>query len=160
MICQFKMDDRLIHGMVYMTWFPHFKINRAVIVDDEIVNNETRKMTLRLGMPQSAKLAIWNVDTAIEKFKAGIDQGSNVMVITQSPVPLLKMKEGGIDIKEICCGNKTRNSPEDKCVIETMWANEEDLAAWKELDKQGVRIYSQFTPQAKSDELNEKLRNL
>ena len=60
MIHQYKVDDRLIHGMVYMTWFPKYNINRAIIVDDNIVNNETRKMSLRLGMPQSAKLVIWD----------------------------------------------------------------------------------------------------
>lgn len=160
MIHQFKIDDRLIHGMVYMTWFPKFNINRAVIVDDNIVNNETRKMALRLGMPQSAKLVIWNVEKAAEKFKSGIADSANVIVIVNSPRWLLGLMDKGIEIKEICCGNCSDNGVDSVQLSGTLYASKEDLAAYKELVNRGVRIYWQTTPTEPQTELNEKIKSL
>ena len=160
MIHQWKIDDRLIHGMVYMTWFPKFNINRAVIVDDNIVNNETRKMALRLGMPQSAKLAIWSVETAAEKFKSGIADKANVMVIVNSPVWLLGLMDKGIEIKEICCGNCSDNGKDSVQISGTLYGSKEDIVAYKELVNRGVRIYKQSTASDPQEELNTKLMSL
>ncbi len=160
MIHQYKIDDRLIHGMVYMTWFPKFKINRAIIVDDNIAVNETRKMALRLGMPQSAKLVIWSVDKAAEKLIAGVDQGNNVIVIVNSPVWLLGLMNKGVEIKEVCCGNNSSSGADSVQVSGTLYASKEDLAAYKEMINRGVRFYWQTTPEVVPEELNEKLLKL
>lgn len=160
MIHQYKVDDRLIHGMVYMTWFPKFKINRAIIVDDNIAENETRKMALRLGMPQSAKLVIWPVDKAAEKILGGVDEGSNVIVIVNSPVWLLGLMDKGVEIKEVCCGNCSDNGTDAVQISGTLYASKADLEAYKEMVRRGVRFYWQTTPEVVPEELNEKLANL
>lgn len=160
MIHQYKVDDRLIHGMVYMTWFPKYNINRAIIVDDNIVNNETRKMSLRLGMPQSAKLVIWSVEKAAEKILAGVDKGNNVMIIVNSPVWLKGLQDKGVEIKEVCCGNCSDNGKDSVQVSGTLYASKADLEAYKAMVAKGVRFYRQTTPEVAPEELNEKLKNM
>ena len=42
-----RIDDRLIHGQVCGYWIPQYSLQRIAIVDDDIVNDETRKTTLK-----------------------------------------------------------------------------------------------------------------
>ena len=117
-------------------------------------------MALRLGMPQSAKLVIWPVDKAAEKLNAGVDQGSNVIVIVNSPVWLLGLMDKGIEIKEVCCGNCSDNGVDSVQISGTLYASKADLAAYKEMVNRGVRFYWQTTPEVVPEELNEKLKKL
>lgn len=37
-----RIDDRLIHGQVCGYWIPQYSLQRIAIVDDDIVNDETK----------------------------------------------------------------------------------------------------------------------
>ena len=41
-IVEVRVDDRLIHGQVSGYWVPQFSVQRILIVDDVIVNDEAR----------------------------------------------------------------------------------------------------------------------
>ena len=95
MICDIRIDDRLIHGQVCGFWIPHHNLQRIVIVDNEIVNDEQRKTVLKFGCPDKCKLSIFSVDSAVDKFNRKIDEGIRVMIVCNSPLPLLDMYEKG-----------------------------------------------------------------
>lgn len=102
-----RIDDRLIHGQVCGYWIPQYSLQRIAIVDDDIVNDETRKTTLKFGMPENCKLSIFGSAKAADKFIRKIDEGIKVMILCNSPVPILRMAEAGyqvpyITILEIC----------------------------------------------------------
>ena len=48
-IVEVRVDDRLIHGQVCGYWIPQFDVQRILIVDNEIVNDENRKVSLKFG---------------------------------------------------------------------------------------------------------------
>ena len=68
-----RIDDRLIHGQVCGYWIPQYSLQRIAIVDDDIVNDETRKTTLKFGMPENCKLSIFGSAKAADKFIRKID---------------------------------------------------------------------------------------
>lgn len=39
-----RIDDRLIHGQVATTWLKDYDIEQVLIVDDEVANNELKKI--------------------------------------------------------------------------------------------------------------------
>ena len=47
MIVCLRVDERLIHGQVAMTWTKELKLNGLVVASDEAASNEIQKMTLR-----------------------------------------------------------------------------------------------------------------
>ena len=57
---------------------------RIAIVDDDIVNDETRKTTLKFGMPENCKLSIFGSAKAADKFIRKIDEGIKVMILCNS----------------------------------------------------------------------------
>lgn len=69
MICNVRIDDRLIHGQTAAMWLPHYKVNRVVIISDEIAKDEMRKALLKMGCPQQTKLSVFDVDSAVENWE-------------------------------------------------------------------------------------------
>ena len=57
-IVEVRVDDRLIHGQVCGYWIPQFDVQRILIVDNEIVNDENRKVSLKFGTPPRCKFLI------------------------------------------------------------------------------------------------------
>ena len=84
-ILDVRIDDRLIHGQVCGYWIPQYSLERIAIVDDVIVNDETRKTALKFGMPEKCKLSIFNSEKAADKFNRKIDEGIRVMILCNSP---------------------------------------------------------------------------
>lgn len=49
MIVCLRVDERLIHGQVAMTWTKELKLNGLVVASDEAASNEIQKMTLKMA---------------------------------------------------------------------------------------------------------------
>ncbi len=145
MICDVRIDDRLIHGQVCGFWIPQYNLERIAIVDDEIVNDQARKTALKFGCPEKCKLSIFNVDSAVDKFNRNIDAGIRVMILVSSPIPLLKMVEKGYKINEITVGNMS-TKPNAKQVRKTIFVSPEEKEAFIKLSEHGVNIISQMVP--------------
>ena len=64
MISLVRIDDRLIHGQVAVVWTKHLGVNRILVANDQIVNNDVQKMSLRMAAPDTAKCAIMAVKDA------------------------------------------------------------------------------------------------
>lgn len=66
MISLVRIDDRLIHGQVAVVWTKHLGVNRILVANDQIVNNEVQKMSLRMAAPDTVKCGIMAVKEAGE----------------------------------------------------------------------------------------------
>lgn len=74
-------------------------------MDDEIVNDEIRKTALKFGCPEKCKLSIFSTVKAADKFIRKIDEGIRVMILCNSPVPILKMAKLGYKAPFVTVGN-------------------------------------------------------
>ncbi len=157
MICDVRIDDRLIHGQVCGFWIPHFALERIAIVDDEIVNDQARKTALKFGCPAKCKLSIFSVDAAADKFSRHIDEGIRVMILCNSPIPLLGMVEKGYPIKEITVGNLS-TKPWAVSIRKTLFVNAEERDAFLKLADHDVNIVSQMVPNEPRENIIEDLR--
>lgn len=43
MISLIRIDDRLIHGQVAVVWTKHLGVNRILVANDQIVNNDVQR---------------------------------------------------------------------------------------------------------------------
>ena len=140
-----RIDDRLIHGQVCGYWIPQYKVERILIVDNEVCNDEARKTALKFGCPQSCKLSIFDSTKAADKLIRKIDEGIRVMLLAQGPKPFLELVQKGYHLDEICIGNmSTRQGA--KQIKKTVYVTEEDKKDFLELSELGVKLYLQEKP--------------
>lgn len=158
-ILDVRIDDRLIHGQVCGFWIPQYSLERIAIVDDEIVNDEGKKTALKFGCPEKCKLSIFDTAKAADKFNRKIDEGIRVMILCNSPVPILKMAEKGYKVPFVTVGNMS-TKPGAKQLKKTVFISEEEKDAFLKLIDMGVEVYSQMVPSESREDISEEIRKL
>ena len=56
MIKAYRVDDRLIHGQVQTQWLAHYRANRVIIVDDQVIRDNIAMQILKLAKPTGPNL--------------------------------------------------------------------------------------------------------
>ena len=57
-ISALRVDDRLIHGQVAMTWTKQLRVQGIVVANDDAANDDTQKMALKMAVPGGIKALI------------------------------------------------------------------------------------------------------
>lgn len=147
-----RIDDRLIHGQVCSYWIPQHRVERIVIVDDDIACDEMRKTALRFGCPGECKLSIFSAEKAAAKFSANIDRGVRVMILCARPQPLLEMARRGFAVDHVTVGNMSTKEGARQ-VRKTVFVSDEEWEAFRGLAEAGVSIFDQMIPSESRDEI-------
>ena len=155
MICDIRIDDRLIHGQVVGCWTPQYSLDKIVIVDDEILKDKERKAALKFGCPENVSLSFHSAHKAAEILNRGGDNGHRVMLLARSPKSLLEMIQAGYKISRITVGNMSPHGDNNLHIKGTTYISPQDLVDFKELVKAGVDIIMQFKPDDKPESLND-----
>ena len=58
MIKLLRVDHRLLHGQVVFSWVSALDPDCILVANDDVVKDELRKTTLKLGKPNGVKLVI------------------------------------------------------------------------------------------------------
>jgi mannose PTS system EIIAB component len=158
-IVEVRIDDRLIHGQVCGFWIPHYSVEKIVIVDDKICNDDMRKTALKFGCPGNVKLSILSAEVAADKLKRNLDKGSRVMILCESPAPIRKMVELGYSISRVTVGNMS-NKPGTQHVKGTVYISKQDNEDFRYLSEHSVTILTQMVPNEKPVEYENLIKGL
>lgn len=106
MICFARIDDRLIHGQVAVTWVRSCGANRIYIVDDATASDPFMYSLLKKVAPQGTKVEIWSTEEACKKVKL-VEEHQQIkgFILCKEPKPFLTMANANINFKEICVAN-------------------------------------------------------
>ena len=74
MILIFRVDHRLLHGQVVFSWCSTLNPDCILVADDDVVNDELRKTTLKLGKPSGTKLVIKSIDDSMRRHQRRKDR--------------------------------------------------------------------------------------
>ncbi|AJO21248.1 PTS sugar transporter subunit IIB [Weizmannia coagulans] len=100
MIVALRVDERLIHGQVAMTWTKALKLDGLVVANDEAANNEIQKMSLKMAVPQEIKCIIKTVESAIQLLNDPRAQKMRLMVLVTTVKDAVTICERFQDIEQ------------------------------------------------------------
>ena len=140
-----RIDDRLIHGQVATRWATGLKVNRLMIIDDQVAVNETEKSVLRMAAPAGVNTSILQFDKAVANIKNGNYAGQRVMLVVKSPVILVKMMEAGIQLLSVNVGNMS-NRPGTTQYKKSVSMTDEEKVAVEKLLQAGIIVTAQMVP--------------
>ena len=135
-----RVDYRLIHGQVAMSWTHALDVDCILLASDAVAKDDMRKAALRLARPNGVKLVIKDVDAAIEALNSGVTDKYSLFIITETIEDVYRLAKGCKDIKEINLGG-TRKTPET-----TLHPTEKDAEHIQELLGDGVAIEIRQVP--------------
>lgn len=108
MISMLRIDDRLIHGQVAVMWTKELGVERIIVANDEVAQNEIQKSALLLAAPTSVKAAIVPVDKAMAIVNDQRAKDMKILVLVNNPTDMLRILESGAKVEKLNLSNYGR----------------------------------------------------
>lgn len=81
MIKDLRVDDRLIHGQIALTWPKALGVNRIIVANDGASQDKTQQMSLKMALPSDVKALIRSVEDTVTFFDNPKAKEADLMVI-------------------------------------------------------------------------------
>ncbi len=134
-----RIDDRLIHGQVATVWSKESGCNRIMACSDEVAADTLRKQLLLQVAPPGIKAYVVPIEKAIEAYKNPKYDSFKTLFLFTNPTDVLRMVEGGVDIKSINVRGMCYKSGKTQ-ITGAVSVDENDIEAFKQLDKKGIEL--------------------
>lgn len=150
LISLLRVDDRLIHGQVAVVWSRYLGVNRIVVANDEILNNEVQIMALKMSVSEGIKPFFVSIDKAIRLLNNPKADKLKIMVVVNKPQDALKIAQKVPNIPLINLGNYGRvgseNMSEKKQLSKNIFVTAKDKQILQELLATKIKINVQPVP--------------
>lgn len=132
MIKHVRVDHRLLHGQVAVSWLQSIDTDCILIANDELVNDEIRKTTLKLARPNNCKLIFKTVDDSIKAILSGVTDQYKLFIIFENIYDAIKLAREIKVIKSINLGGTKHPDGSKKLSksVSITKSEEEDIRAF------------------------------
>ncbi|MED0963129.1 MULTISPECIES: mannose/fructose/sorbose PTS transporter subunit IIA [Bacillus cereus group] len=134
-----RVDSRLLHGQVATAWTKSTNPNRIIVVSDAVSRDDLRKKLIEQAAPPGVKANVIPISKMIEVAKDPRFGNTKALLLFENPLDVLKVIEGGVDIKEINVGSMAHST--GKVVVSKVLSmGREDVEAFERMEEKGVRF--------------------
>lgn len=158
MIQLIRIDDRLLHGQVAVSWKAELNYEAIVIASDSAAEDEIRKAALKLAKPDGVLIAIRSVNDSIELLKNEKLQKLNVFVVTDTIENAQRLYEGLDENPTLNIGG-IQQDENKKPVVSYAYLSEQDINILKTLEQDGHSIEFRLVPSDKITRLKQALKD-
>lgn len=150
-----RIDNRLIHGQVGVTWVHHLGANLVVVANDKVSEDEVQQNLMDMVLPDVIQARYFSLQKTIDVIhKASPRQ--KIFLVVKDVHDALKLKQGGVPIDKLNIGNMHYEEGK-KQIASTVSVDEQDIEAFKRLDELGVQLDLRKVPGEKSQNILELL---
>lgn len=135
-----RIDDRLIHGQVATVWTKHSKINRILVVSDDVAQDSLRKTLLIQAAPPNIVVNVIPVAKMIEVYHdPRFNDSIKAMLLFTNPTDVKRVVEAGVIIDSVNVGGMSYQKGK-YMLTNAVAVDEVDEDAFCYLDGRGVSI--------------------
>jgi PTS system galactosamine-specific IIB component len=140
-----RIDNRLIHGQVGVSWTTGIGANLLLVVDDLVAQDALQQQLMTATATSSgAGVRFWTIQKTIDTIhKAAPHQ--KIFLICRTPETVRKLVDGGVPIKEVNIGNM-HFSTGKKAISSKVYVDDKDIEDLKYIASKGIDTYIQDVP--------------
>lgn len=139
-----RIDNRLVHGQVGMTWVNHLGANLILVANDKVAEDAVQQNLMDMAAPPTVETRYFTLRETIDKISLAGDW-QKILLVMRTPQDALKLVKGGVPIKFLNIGNM-HYSEGKKQVTSVVSVDDSDKAAIRELLDLGVAIELRRVP--------------
>ena len=138
MIEVLRVDDRLLHGQVAVSWTRHYKVDVILVANMQVA--------FRLATPSGVTLSMKSLQGAVNVINNPKHAMRKIMVITKdlNDAKFVCEQTNGA-IKDILLGG-LRNGEGKKQIDMNSYMSKNDIHVMDELEKEGYHVFMQSVP--------------
>lgn len=157
MIKLLRVDDRLIHGQVAVSWTSFLGADTILVANDKAVTDKLMQMAFQMAKPPQVTLSIKSLEGAVAVINNPKHSGRAIFVVTASVQDALYLIERCDAVSDVCLGG-IRKAPDKKMVERQVYLDKEDVEAIEKIHALGKGIYLQAVPTEKKLQYDEILK--
>lgn len=160
MIKELRVDDRLIHGQIALTWPSQLGVNHIVVANDNAAVDKTQQATLKMAVQGDVKVLIRSVDDTIKLMQNPKAKAVGMMVLVNcvADAERLYAALGSEGIERINIANVGRfdGVPKDQKtqLNATIYLTDADKEAAKKLLADNANVVSQIIPSDRAEQFS------
>lgn len=140
MIKLFRVDHRLLHGQVAVSWYGAVGADCILIANDDVPKDPIRKASIKMAKPSGSKLVMQSIDRSIESLNSGITDKYHLMIIVESINDAYRIISKMNNKPKILNLGGTKETSETRILAPSVNTNSKDEKQLKELIEQGVKV--------------------
>lgn len=149
-----RIDNRLVHGQVGVTWTSALGANLLLVANDSAAADTTQQNLMDMVVAEGVQTRYFTLQKTIDVIhKAASSQ--KIFIVCKTPQDVLTLVKGGVPITFVNVGNM-HFADGKKQVHKTVSVDDADIAAFKELRDLGVTCEVRRVP----DEAGESITSL
>ncbi|MXP50922.1 PTS mannose transporter subunit IIAB [Pantoea sp. SoEX] len=134
-----RIDDRLIHGQITTRWTKETKVQRIIVVNDEISKDNIRKTLLKQSTPPGISAHVIDIEKMIRVWKNPKYKQDRVMLLFTNPTDVLRVIEGGVNITTVNIGGMAFKEGKIQ-VSKAVSLDTNDIAAFNKLNELNIEL--------------------
>jgi mannose/fructose/N-acetylgalactosamine-specific phosphotransferase system component IIB len=140
-----RMDNRLIHGQILVSWNAEFKIDHIIVTNDKVATDPLQVTLLKAVAPIGANVSVLSIEDCVAYCNSPEAENENIFIIAKFPEDGLALVEEGLKMSTLNLGNQAfvRGS---KRLSNTVYLTESGVKALKKLHEKGIRITCRMMP--------------
>ena len=145
-IIHFRVDDRMLHGIVATQWVPISKATRAMVVDGPASTNDVVRASLKMACPPGVALSVIDCTKATNNILAGKYANQRVFCVFRYIRSAYELFRAGVPMPQLNLGNVTQNTGNVTVLDKTVRVSDEERDMLCEMRDGGVKITVRFLP--------------
>lgn len=144
-----RIDHRLLHGQVAVSWFNELDVNTILVANDSVAGDDFRKSAIRLAKPEQAKLVMKSIDGSISAINSGATDKYKLLIVVESVADAEKLIKGTGDKITLLNVGGTKQREGTKNYSKAVNLTDLEVDQLKALSKSGVEVFIQQVPNEK-----------
>src|ERR1051326_3742482 len=107
-VLHMRIDNRLIHGQVTVTWVGSVGANRLIVSNDQVATDPVQKMLLPAAA-RGVSTSVMSVEDGLAYVASEQGQREKIMIIAKLPTDGLRLLQGGLKPAHVNVGNQARS---------------------------------------------------
>lgn len=145
-----RIDNRLVHGQVGVTWVNHLGANLIVVANDDVSTDKVQQNLMEMVIPDVIGIRFFSIQKTIDVINKAAPR-QLIFLVVRTPQDVVKLVEGGVPIKEVNIGNMHFSEGKEQ-ISSTVFVNEDDKQAFRRLKELGVKLEIRRVPSEGIDE--------
>lgn len=150
-----RIDNRLIHGQVGVTWVNHLGANLVVVANDKVAEDEVQQNLMDMVLPDVIQTRFFSLQKTIDIIHKAADR-QKIFLVVRDVHDVLTLKEGGVPIDHINIGNLHYEEGK-KQISSTVSVDSKDIEAFERLGEMGVNLDLRRVPDERGQNILELL---
>lgn len=140
-----RIDNRLVHGQVGVTWTKTIGANLIIVADDVVASDKMQQTLMEVTAKSSgAGIRFFTIEHTAEIIsKAAPSQ--KIFIVVRTPADVRELVERKVPITEVNVGNM-HFSEGKRSITKKVYVDDKDMEDLKFLVDKGIQVYCQDVP--------------